>query len=494
MDIRTMAGQRLCVGFTGTEIPPEIRDAVREYKIGNVILFSRNIASFGQLRSLCADLSALILAETGLPPFIMIDEECGVISRLGHLTGDTPCAGALGCTGDPENARAVGRIVGKRLRAAGVNMNLAPVLDCLSQPGCEGMPNRRFSPDPEQVARFGLAYLEGLRESGILACGKHFPGHGDTVLDTHFALPTVDKPLEALERTELVPFRAAVRSGIEAVMTAHIRFPALDPERPATISPAILRGLLRERLGFGGIIVSDGMEMQAMLDLFPVPEGVFRALNAGVDISLVCDDPPLAAAACERVLDAVRRGDVPREDLEEHFRRIQRYKAALPAPGPAADFSDPRDRELSVEIMARSVRLLHAPEGRPLPATGRNTLFWARPARRSSPVMDGVNQNAAVYAAGKTGSSLVYSGTEPLPDALPDTAVFFLERENHLEEGLAEAARMAAGGTKVVCVALDTPFVLDDAPENAWHIVAWQYQPLALDAVLRLLKKEGAAQ
>ena len=170
------------------------------------------------------------------------------------------------------------------------------------------MGNRCFSESPDEVARFGKSYIEGIRESGILSCGKHFPGHGDTAVDSHFALPVVDKSLPALEQTELVSFREAIRTGLESIMTAHIVFPALDPDLPATISPRIQQGLLRQRLGFEGLVISDGMEMQAMQNLFPLPEGVFRALQAGIDIVLVCHEPNQAAAACERVLAAVEQG------------------------------------------------------------------------------------------------------------------------------------------------------------------------------------------
>ena len=494
MELTTMIGQRICTGFTGTEVTDEIRDLVKKHKVGNILLFSRNVVNFDQLRTLCKDLSDLILSETGLPPFIMIDEECGAVSRIGHLAGDTPCAGAMGSTGDPENARTVGRIIGKRLRAAGINLNLAPVLDCLSQPRSTVMGNRCFSESPDEVARFGKSYIEGIRESGILSCGKHFPGHGDTAVDSHFALPVVDKSLPALEQTELVSFREAIRTGLESIMTAHIVFPALDPDLPATISPRIQQGLLRQRLGFEGLVISDGMEMQAMQNLFPVPEGVFRALQAGIDIVLVCHEPNQAAAACERVLAAVEQGKMAPEDLEEHFSRIQRFKQALPSPGSKEEFSDPLDRKLSSEIMDRAVRVLHAPNGSPLPEVNQDTLFWARSSRRASPAMDSSTLNAAAYAAARIGSTLVFTGTEPLPESRPATAVFFLEKGDHLQDDLAEASRLASLGTQTILVGLDTAFVLESAPPNTWHIAAWQYQTLALDAVLRMLKQRGAEQ
>ena len=485
-------GQRICTGFTGTEVPPEVRDLIRKHKIGNILLFSRNVADFHQLRRLCAELRELILAETGLPPFIMIDEEGGEISRVGHLAGDTPSAGALGASGEPENARMIGRIIGKRLRAAGINMNLAPVLDCLSQPENAAMGNRCFSRVPEQVSLFGRAYMEGIRESGVLTCIKHFPGHGDTAVDSHFALPVVSKSLDAIRQTELVSFRNAIRAGTDAVMSAHIVFPALEPDRlPATISSRVLNGLLRKQLGFSGLIISDGMEMKAMLDLFPIPEGVLRALKAGVDIALICHEPELAAASCVRIEEGLKSGMLSPENITEAYQRIAARKASLPDAGPAGDFLNRQDQEISAGIMRRAVRLVHAPENRPLPTADERTLFWSRPSRRPSPAMDGGYLNAADICAERFASPFCFNGSGEKPDILPETAIFFLRKGEHLAEDLREAARLASLGTRVVCVSLDIPYVLENAPRQAWHIQAWQYQTLALDAVCSLLGRNG---
>ena len=487
-NLAVTVGQRICAGFTGTEVTPEIRDLIRKHKVGNILLFSRNVTGFEQLQALCAELKELILAETGLPPFLMIDEEGGEITRIGHLAGDTPCAGALGASGDPENARCIGWIIGKRLLAAGLNMDLAPVLDCLSQPENAAMGNRCFSWDPEQVALFGRAYIEGIRESGVLTCVKHFPGHGDTSVDSHFALPVIRKSLDDIRRTELVSFREAIRIGTDAVMSAHIVFPALEPDRlPATISSRVLSDLLRKQLGFSGLIVSDGMEMKAVLDLFPLPEGVFRALKAGVDIALVCHEPALAAASCLRIEEGLRTGELSAENLAEAYQRIAARKTSLPPAGPARDFLNLQDQEIAAGIMRQAVRLIHAPEGRPLPAADNRTLFWGRSSRRPSPAMDGGFLNAADLCAERFASPFRFNGSERKPDILPETAVFFLRKGEHLEEDQREAARLAGLGTRVVCVALDTPFVLEKVPQQAWKIQAWQYQTLALDAVCSLL-------
>ena len=235
--MKLLAGQRLVAGFEGYTVPESFQKLIRDCKIGNVILFRRNIQSAKQLRELCVFLHCLIRMETGLPPMILLDQEGGTVSRLGELGSVSPSAMAQGATGDPENAFRVGRMIGQELRAVGVNFNCAPILDCNTNPKNPVIGVRSFGGDPEKVADFGAAYARGLREAGVIACGKHFPGHGDTETDSHQGLPVVNKSLEEIERVELVSFRRAIEEKIDALMTAHVVFPALEPERiPSTVS------------------------------------------------------------------------------------------------------------------------------------------------------------------------------------------------------------------------------------------------------------------
>lgn len=241
-----LLGQRLAVGFDGYEIPQELRQLAEEYRIGNVILFRRNVHDREQLRKLCSDLTALILRCTGQPPLIMMDEECGSVSRLAAITGATPSAMAIGAAGDLSLARETGRLIGRELRSLGINMNLAPVLDVMINPRNRVIGNRAFGSDPMTVSRMACSYMEGLRSAGILACGKHFPGHGDTGVDSHVGLPCIEKSEDAIRRVELAPFRAAIAQGIPAIMSAHVVFPAFEPAHcPATVSRRVMTGLLR---------------------------------------------------------------------------------------------------------------------------------------------------------------------------------------------------------------------------------------------------------
>jgi len=255
-DRRISIGQRISMGFREPTITEEVRQVIRDWKVGNIVFFSENVASLEQFSALCAELKDLIKAETGLPPLLMLDEEGGLASRLGGIFGDTPWPMAVGETDREENARSMGRVLGERLRMAGANMNLAPVLDCLAERESPVMACRPFSDDPKKVARLGRAWIEGAHEAGILTCGKHFPGHGRTRMDSHAALPVIDCSLEEMMETDLLPFREAIAAGTDALMSAHIVFPALEPEGlPATVSARILQGLVREKLGFDGLML-----------------------------------------------------------------------------------------------------------------------------------------------------------------------------------------------------------------------------------------------
>lgn len=281
MDVKTAAGQHIMAGLPGTEIDPAFAALVRECKVGNVILFRRNVKNAAQLARLCASLRELIVSETGMEPFIAIDQEGGVVSRFSPDMATTPGAMALAAAGGDAPYRAA-RLTAAQLRAAGVNFDLAPVLDVNSNPLNPVIGVRSFGDLPEEAAERAMGFMRGLLDGGVMACGKHFPGHGDTDTDSHIGLPRVDKSREQLEECELLPFRRAIEAGIPAIMSSHVLFPALEPEKlPATMSRRILTGLLREELGFGGVIISDCMEMDAVAKFYGTVNGAAAALKAG---------------------------------------------------------------------------------------------------------------------------------------------------------------------------------------------------------------------
>jgi beta-N-acetylhexosaminidase len=329
---REIAGL-FCVGFHGKAPSREVLELVRR-GVHGVVLFARNVEHAEQVASLVAELKRA----ADRPLLVSVDQEGGRVARLRAAHGFTelPPMRALGELGDAALVREVGLLVGRELRAVGIDQDYAPVVDVDTNPANPVIGDRAFSRDPEVVGRLGAAFAEGLQAAGVAACAKHFPGHGDTSQDSHTDLPRLPHALERLERVELAPFRALARAGVASVMTAHVVFEALDARRPATLSPAVLR-LLRERVGFDGCAISDDLEMKAVAEHFALPEAAPGAIAAGVDALLVCHRADVQHRAIDLVRGAVEQGHIPRERIAEARARIGRLLSfAGPAPDPAA--------------------------------------------------------------------------------------------------------------------------------------------------------------
>ncbi|MEU5365954.1 glycoside hydrolase family 3 protein [Streptomyces sp. NPDC005925] len=321
-------------GFTGTTAPDWLLRRLGE-GLASVGLFGRNIASPAQLAALTAQLRS-----ERDDVLVAIDEEGGDVTRLEVRTGSSfPGNHALGAVDDVELTRDVAAELGRRLAACGVNFNWAPSADVNSNPRNPVIGVRSFGADPALVARHTAAYVSGLQSVGVAACTKHFPGHGDTAVDSHHALPRIDADASVLTGRELAPFRAAIAAGTRAVMSAHILVPALDPDRPATLSRRILTDLLRGELGYDGLIVTDGMEMQAISATYGIERGSVLAVAAGADAICVggglADDETVRRLR-DALVDAVRTGELPEERLADAAARVRRL-ARWTAEAGAAD-------------------------------------------------------------------------------------------------------------------------------------------------------------
>jgi beta-N-acetylhexosaminidase len=258
-----------------------------------------------------------------------VDQEGGRVQRFREPFTIIPSMRELGRMNDADCVRLAGQVMARELRAVNIDMNLAPVLDVDSNPANPVIGERSFGSDPEVVSRLGCAMIEGLqaREAasglhGVAACGKHFPGHGDTSIDSHFGLPRLHHKMDRLERVELPPFQAAIRAGVASIMVAHVLFEALDPKFPASMSAPIIGELLRKQMGFDGVVCSDDLEMKAIIDHFGIEEAVIRGAIAGIDLFCVCKDHDLQHRALDALIDAVERGDVKANRIAESNRRI----------------------------------------------------------------------------------------------------------------------------------------------------------------------------
>ncbi|MFD9188284.1 glycoside hydrolase family 3 protein [Streptomyces phaeochromogenes] len=312
-------------GFTGTSAPSWLLRRLGE-GLASVGLFGRNIATPAQVAALTAQLRA-----ERDDVLVAIDEEGGDVTRLEVRTGSSfPGNHALGAVDDTALTEAVAHELGRRLAACGVNLNWAPSADINSNVDNPVIGVRSFGADTSLVARHTAAYVSGLQSAGVAACTKHFPGHGDTAVDSHHAMPRIDAELPVLESRELVPFRAAIEAGTRAVMSAHILVPALDPVHPATLSRRILTGLLREELGYDGLIVTDGMEMQAISATYGIERGSVLAIAAGADAICVgggLSDEPTVLRLRDALVAAVRSGDLPEERLADAAARVRALAA-----------------------------------------------------------------------------------------------------------------------------------------------------------------------
>lgn len=330
-----IAGQHLMVGFSGTEAPPPALERIREGRVGGVILFSRNIENAEQTLHLTHSLQrAAAQSPRGVPLLIAIDEEGGRVGRLSDDFTRFPPAAALGRIGDRDLVREAARVTGVELRCVGINMNMAPVLDLLTNPNCTVIGDRAYGKDPAIAGGLGAAAIAGLQAGGVAAVAKHFPGIGDMAPDPHETLPASDLTLETLKTRELLPFRQAVNpsppNGAAAgIMIAHAVFSKIDPERPASLSSKFSRDLLREELCHRGLAITDDLDMGAIAD--PV-EGALSGVLAGADIGLICHSEEAGERAWARIAQAVRGKILSPEAENQSLGRILAAKAKFAEP------------------------------------------------------------------------------------------------------------------------------------------------------------------
>ena len=323
MTIRDTVGQLLMVGFQGTELSRAFLDWLQEYRPGGVILFSRNLVDPEQVARLT---NALQEQAPNPPLLIAIDEEGGRVSRLPQGFTTFPAASSVAACHSADTAYETAKVTAQELRAVGINMNLAPVLDVNSNPANPIIGDRAYGTQPERVCTYGMAVMQGLEDNGIIPCGKHFPGHGDTTTDSHHALPVVEADRARLDAVELEPFRRAIHRGLPAIMTAHVRYPALDADAPATLSRPILSDLLRNELGFEGVTLTDDMEMRAILDHEPIGNASVRALQAGADMVVICHQQERQREAVTAIEQALEQGELSWERLTASVARIRALK------------------------------------------------------------------------------------------------------------------------------------------------------------------------
>jgi len=361
-------GQLLMFGWQGETAEENLKASahakiiVDEFKAGGIIILGRNVQTPEQVAETLNELQG----RSKLPLLVAADQEGGLVTRLKDPFTVFPGNMALGATRSAEYCRRAARAIGTELLAVGVNFNFAPCVDVNVNPENPIIGVRSYGEDPDLVARLGVAAIEGFQSAGVLACAKHFPGHGDTSTDTHLAMPVIRYGKERLEAVELKPFRAAMKANVASIMTSHIAFAALDGHLPATLSKNIIQGLLRDEMGFDGLVVTDCMEMKAIADNYGTAEAAVMAINAGVDIVLACHTLEVQAQMRDALLKAVEDGVIAEQRIDESVRRILAAKRQYELE--SRRFVDPKSlrlaigtlehRNLELEIAQKAVTLL----------------------------------------------------------------------------------------------------------------------------------------
>jgi beta-N-acetylhexosaminidase len=494
-------GQLVQIDIPDMRLSDRTREHFRRYEYNGVILFAKNVADRAQVVRLAEELHEMC----AIAPMLTVDQEGGLVDRFRFAQMScSPGAMALAATGDPNWTHQAHKIMGVELASLGIALNFAPCLDVNNNPANPIIGARSFGADAATVRSHGLAAMRGLQEGGVGACAKHFPGHGDTDQDSHLELPLVSKSREELEEVELPPFRAAIDAGIDAIMTAHIIFPAIDdtPGMPATLSWPILTGLLREEMGFDGVVFTDSMAMQAVAQRFGVGEAAVMSIEAGADVVLACGPFENHIASVEALLKAVETGRITEKRLNDSVQRIFNLKARycrLPQREPGYPILEHHNSMSS--ICAKSVTVLSGAAD--LVLSGR-TLVLLPDALPQTPLGE-------VDRAVSLAESLIQLNTDP--DLCIDEERYHINGSG--ESWREISARASAYDHVVVClfsrsrlpdgqrllvenlvrdgvfptlVSFSSPYLFDNLPEqHRARVLTYNYSPLSLTALARVL-------
>jgi beta-N-acetylhexosaminidase len=329
LTVRDAVGQMFIVGMSGTQLDYYIEKMIRERNIGGVLLLGYNMKSQEQTKELTDSLQRLSMAtEPAIPLFVAVDHEGGEVQSAPWVSTQ-PSAAEVGLRADPEEAQSIAEGVGRELRWGGVNTDLAPVVD--TGHGA-AIGSRSYGEDPVLVGRMGAAAVKGFEEAGVLSVAKHFPNHGPALEDSHVGRPRIDYDMQTVVQRHLPPFRAAIEAGVPMVMVGHLVYPAIDPDRPASLSPAAMR-LLRGELGSDGVIVTDDLAMEGAERGGTIAQTVVAAVTAGADLLMISGPPEEHAAAYDAIVTAVESGEIPRERIDASVRRVKNTKDRYPLYG-----------------------------------------------------------------------------------------------------------------------------------------------------------------
>jgi len=359
LTLEQKVGQLFLVALNGTTLSDEYKQHYKHYNLGNYIYFAQNLTDYKSIRQLSDSLQEVAKEISGIPAFISVDQEGGMVTRAYSGATHFPSNMAITASGMGDMAGKIGKMVGYELKGLGINLNHAPVLDVNNNGNNPVIGIRSYADNPAVVAQMGVEYINGLQSNGVMANAKHFPGHGDTNVDSHLALPSIDHDFDRLNTVELVPFKAAL-SDVDSIMTAHIIFKAIDPTVPATLSSKVITEFLRGKLGYEGLVLTDCMSMNAIKDFYTSEKGCVMAINAGADIICLNGTMDVQAKCYTAVLEAARAGEISMEKIDTAVQRIIKYKEKynLAAVNNPPQESYPPHNALADEMSAKSITLI----------------------------------------------------------------------------------------------------------------------------------------
>jgi beta-N-acetylhexosaminidase len=498
MSPQEKVGQLFVLHFDGTAVDNTLEQLLQECHPGGLVLFGPNVASEAQVRQLIQQAQTLASqASAGVPLLIALDQEGWPVVRLDGIATTFPSQMAIAATNDPDLARQAGQATAQELGALGVNMNLAPVLDVNTNPDNPVIGLRSFGSDPALAAQFGVAMAQGLQDSGLLATGKHFPGHGSTWQDSHLVLPRIDKSLAELHALELKPFQAAIQSGIGAIMAGHLLVPAIDPDYPASLSPAALDDLLRGELGFQGLIATDSMTMQALTQNYGELEAARLAVQAGANLLMYGNDPGADPAGqldiCHALQDQFQADPQFAQRVELSVERILRQKIELGLSDPASTASDlsalrEAHQALAGNIAQASITQLKDDSAQlPLPAGERLLLVYPTAIPGFGDLARQFSENITLLPVDLSPSAQQIQSSLALAGQSDAVLIVTLNAYTHPAQN--ELVQALAPYDPVV-VAMGLPYDIQNFPEIGTYLTSYGYAQATQRAVLQALYGE----
>lgn len=508
MTLEQKAAQLVMIDIPDQTLSQKTIDHIARYDYNGVILFAKNVLDRAQLVKLNRDLNSTFTAA----PLLTVDQEGGLVDRF-RFPGMNNAPGAMGlsATGSVDMTERAHEIMGIELASLGISLDFAPCLDVNSNRSNPIIGVRSFGAEAQTVTDHGLAATRGLQKGGVAACGKHFPGHGDTDSDSHIDLPTVTRSREELNKTELAPFRAAMAAGLDSIMTAHVTFPALDPTPglPATLSQPILTGLLREEYGYEGVIFTDSMAMQAIADRWGTGEAAVLSVLAGADIVLACGSFESHVATVEGLIEAVKDGRLTEARLDQSIERIFKLKEKYcRQPEDQASYPVSEHLDFMTKVCDQSVTLLESADAQ-LPLQGKVMILM--PDMLPQTPLGELNRAvslAEILESERTDSELeiaeeryhLHASGDSWRDlsgkaADFDRVIVCLYSRNQLPDAQKSLVEnLLRDGVKPIIVSLSSPYLFDTLPQEAkTRVLTYNYTPLSLHALARfLLGKQGA--